>query len=254
MARELGPPSSHKLFIEERVQAERIKADKQQNKLGGPHSRAMTPREEAALTYIVYGDKRSGAFAVECALAEAVAPYEFRTISLEKNEQREPAFLALNPSGKMPALTLPDGTVLTESAGLLLTVADRHPDAGLLPPQGSVERAQCYRWLTFMASEIYPAIEIVDYPERFAPDDPKAMRKRAIDRARERTRIVETAIVEPWFLTSGFSLADIYAAMFTNWIKGDWRDQNLPRLSALNKRVSERPAIAPIWARHFGDG
>ena len=72
------------------------------------------------MAYILYGDKRSGAFAVEAALAEAGAPYEFKVVSLEKNEQKSPAFLAINPSGKMPALKFPDGSIVTESAGLLL--------------------------------------------------------------------------------------------------------------------------------------
>jgi GST-like protein len=205
------------------------------------------------MTYILYGDRRSGAFSVECALAEAGAPYEFKTISLDRNEQRSPEFLAINPSGKMPALKLPTGEVATESAGLLLTVADRHPDAGLLPPAGSPERAQCFRWLTFMASEIYPMVEIVDYPDRFAPNAPEAIKQRAVERIRERILIVEKAIAEPWLLSSGFSLADIYAVMFSRWSVGkEWRQQNLPKIRALARRVSERPAIKPVWERHFG--
>ena len=59
--------------------------------------------------FIIFGDKGSGAFSAEAALAEVGAPYEFRTISLERNEQRSPEFLAINPSGKMPALRFPKG-------------------------------------------------------------------------------------------------------------------------------------------------
>src|SRR5262245_43035617 len=152
------------------------------------------------MTYILYGDRRSGAFSVECALAEADAPYEFRVVSLEKNEQKSPEFLAINPSGKMPALKLPTGEIVTESAGLLLTVADLHPQAKLLPPPGTPARAQCYRWLAFMASEIYPMIEIVDYPERFVPEAPKDLKERATERYRERILIVERAIAGQWLL------------------------------------------------------
>src|SRR6516225_567017 len=101
------------------------------------------------MTYILYGDKRSGAFSVEAALAEADAPYKFEIVSLDKNEQKAPSFLAINPSGKMPALVLPTGEIVTESAGLLFTIADRHPDSGLLPKPGTAERAQAYRWITF---------------------------------------------------------------------------------------------------------
>ena len=65
------------------------------------------------MTYIVYGDLKSGAFSSEAALAEGGADYRFERVSLEKNEQKKAEFLAINPSGKMPALRLPDGTIVT---------------------------------------------------------------------------------------------------------------------------------------------
>ncbi len=77
--------------------------------------------------YTLYGDYGSGAFSAEAALAEAGAPYKFELVSLEKNEQRQPAFLAINPSGKMPALRLGEGLVITESVAILLTIADNFP-------------------------------------------------------------------------------------------------------------------------------
>ena len=207
------------------------------------------------MSYTIYGDKGSGAFSAEAALAEAGAPYEFHHISLEKNEQKEPAFLAINPSGKIPALKLPEGGILTESAAILLTVADHFPNARLLPAQASAGRAQAYRWLAFMASEIYPMVEIVDYPARFVPEGDAAtdLRKRARDRVRERLLIVERMTAGPWLLASGFSILDIYAAMFSRWSVGkDWRAANLPKLNALAVELSKRPAIAPVWQRHFG--
>src|SRR5258708_39819904 len=104
-----------------------------------------------------------------------------------------------------------------------------------------------------MASEIYPMVEIVDYPDRFAPEAPEALKTKAVDRVRERILIIEKAIAQPWILGTGFSLADIYAVMFSRWSIGkEWRQANLPKLIALNKRLSERPKAAPVWARHFG--
>ena len=206
------------------------------------------------MTYILYGDKRSGAFSVEAALAEAGAPYKFEVVSLDKNEQKAPSFLAINPSGKIPALCLPTGEIVPESAGLLLTIADRHPESGLLPQPGTPERAQAYRWIAYMASEIYPMVEIVDYPERFAPEgeQAEALRTKARDRIRERFLVIEKAIAGPWLLASGFSAADIYAAMFSRWSMGkEWRDANLPRVCALAKALSERPKAGPVWKRHY---
>jgi GST-like protein len=211
------------------------------------------------MLYILYGDKGSGAFCVEAALAEAGADYEFKTISLDKNEQKGPAYLAINPSGKLPALKLPSGEIVTESAGLLLTIADRHPEAKLLPPQATPARAQCFRWITFMASEIYPMVEISDYPARFVPQgkEAEALKRKVQERIRERLLIVEKNVAGPWLLASGFSAADIYAAMFSRWrntIGKEWLEAgHLPKLSALSKALAARPKLAPVWARHFGD-
>lgn len=206
------------------------------------------------MTFILYGDRGSGAFSAEAALAEAGADYEFRTISLRTNEQRAPEFLAINPSGKMPALKLPEDGIVTESLAILVTVADMFPLAGLLPSQGSFARAQALRWLAFMATELYPMVEIVDYPARLAPEGAQsdALREKAREKLRERFAIIEQAVATPWLLADGFSVADIYAAMFSRWdIGAAYCKTNLPKVSALAEAVARRPRIAPVWERHF---
>jgi len=206
------------------------------------------------MSYRLYGDLGSGAFSAEAALAEAGAPYEFELISLERNEQKAPRFLSLNPSGKIPALRLPEGEIVTESLAILLTLADHFPQSGLLPPHGAPARAAAYRWLAFMASEIYPFVEIVDYPARFAPEGERAeaLREAARGRVRERLLLLERVMAGPFMMPRGFSLLDIYAAMFSRWsIGAEWRAANLPRLTKLAKAVSQRPAIAPVWQKHF---
>jgi len=207
------------------------------------------------VSFVLYGDKGSGAFSAEAALAEAEASYEFRSVSLKLNEQRAPDFLAINPSGKMPALQLPEGEIVTETLAILLTIAERFPDAALLPPQASPARAQAYRWLAFMASEIYPMVEIEDYPSRFAPEgaESEALRDKVRKRIRERLLILEQAIAGPWLLATGFSVADIYLAMFSQWsaVTADFRREHLPKIRAIAHAVAARPRIAPIWQRHF---
>ncbi len=209
------------------------------------------------MSYTIYGDLGSGAFSAEAALAEAGAPYDFHVISLEKNEQKKPEFLAINPSGKMPAVRLPEGHILTESLAILLTVADHFPNARLLPAQASAERGAAYRWLAFMAAEIYPMVEISDYPERFVQpgDEASALREKVRERIRERILIVERVVAGPWFLPTGFSILDIYAAMFLRWrgtIGREWLAAgHTPKLAALSGAVAERPNIAPVWKRHF---
>ena len=212
------------------------------------------------MTYILYGEKGSGAFCVEAALAEAGAPFECRDISLEKDEQRSDAFRTLNPSGKVPALQFPGGEVVTETAALLTLLAECHPEAALLPAPGKPGRAQALRWIAFMASEIYPAVEIADYPERFVSDHKAAavLKLSAKRRIRLRMEAVEEAAAgTPWFLESGFSVVDIYVAMFSRWRdcrSEGWRETNIPKICAIAAALSQRPALKPVWEKHFPNG
>ncbi|HTT83216.1 MAG TPA: glutathione S-transferase family protein [Rhizomicrobium sp.] len=206
------------------------------------------------MNWIIYGDKGSGAFAAEAALAEAGAEREFREISLQRDEQRSPEFLAINPAGKIPALQLPEGEVITESLAMLLVIAERYPAAGLLPPIGMAARAHALRWLAFMASEIYPIVEIEDYPSRFVPEgaESEALREKAKARIRKRLLILERAVGGPWILAGGFSACDIYAAMFTRWsATHGWRDEHIPKLCAIMRGLAARPALAPVWQKFF---
>ena len=211
------------------------------------------------MDYVLYGDKGSGAFCVEAALAEAGAPYVFKDISLEKDEQRSPEFRAINPSGKIPALKLPSGELVTETAALLVVIAERHPQAGLLPAAGSAERAQALRWIAFLASEVYPMVEIADYPTRLAPEGAAAdaVHRAAQARIRDRMLAVEQAVATPWLLPSGFSAADIYVAMFSRWREcrvDGWRERHIPRICAIAAAVSQRPSIRPVFMKHFPNG
>ena len=206
------------------------------------------------MSWIIYGDRGSGAFSAEAALAEAGAEYQFREVSLERNEQLKPDYLAINPAGKIPALQLPEGGILTETLAMIVTIAERYPAAKLLPEPGSFERAQCHRWLAFMASEIYPMVEIADYPARFVPEGAAAdaLREKARERIRARITIIENSVAGPWLLASGFSAADIYLAMFSRWSEArDWVEANAPKVYAIARAVRARAAIAPVWDRHF---
>ena len=208
------------------------------------------------MTCVLYGAKGSGSCAVECALAELGVEYELREVDLRTGEQRGPEYEAVNPQRKVPALILGDGETLTESTAILLTLDERHPGAGLLPPIGSAARARALRWLMFIAAEIYPVVEINDYPERFAPEPGQAEATRELAREiwRTRWRLVEENVAgDPFLLRDGFCLSDVYAAVVSRWAQqGEWRPVHLPKIERLTAAVAARPAIAPVWARHFG--
>ncbi|MGH8222901.1 MAG: glutathione S-transferase family protein, partial [Woeseiaceae bacterium] len=108
------------------------------------------------MTYVLYSDPGSGGATVELALAEIGADIELRGVPLERDAQRSADYAAVNPQRKLPTLVTPSGEVLTESAAILITLAERHPEARLLPPVPSPERAQALRWLLFIAAELYP--------------------------------------------------------------------------------------------------
>ena len=208
------------------------------------------------MTYVLYGNPRSGSLAVELALAEAGARYELRGVDLKAGEQRSPAYAALNPQRKIPALVTPDGAVLTESAAILLALDRLHPEAELMPPPRSPGHAQALRWLMFVAAEIYPIVEINDYPERFSPGSAAgagAMRELARGVWRRRWSVVVEAISgDPYLLPSGFCLCDIYIAVVSRWAQQDeWRSARIPRVERLAMAVANRSACAPIWTRHY---
>ena len=191
---------------------------------------------------------------MELALAEIGAPYQVLDVDLDTDAQRGEAYAAVNPHRKVPALVTPAGETLTESVAILLTLDERHPDAGLLPSAGSSERARALGTLLFVATEIYPLVEINDYPERFAPSADMAPAVREVARAlwRDRWLLVESSIGgDPFLLETGFCLADIYVAVVSRWAQQDeWRPRHIPRVEKLTEAVATRPALAPVWNRH----
>lgn len=206
--------------------------------------------------YVLYGDRRSGSAAVEMTLAEIGATVELRPVPLESHAQLAVEYLRMNPMGRVPTLILPDGTLLTESLAILLTLADRHPEAGLLPLPGEATRATALRWMALGATEIYPHVSRYDYPERFSADPvhASAIRARAVEMAREVWAVVERHVAPaPFLLGPRFSVADIYLAVLSRWMGGAaWIPAHCPRIEALTRAVAARPAAGAVWRRHFG--
>src|SRR5262245_25448570 len=116
--------------------------------------------------YTLYGKKGSGSASTEAALEIIGAPYRIvETASWAINEAFK-ELLKLNPLGQIPTLVLPDGSVLSESAAILLHLGSVHPESGLLPPllpSHSSARAQAIRGLVFIAANCYAAISVIDF-------------------------------------------------------------------------------------------
>lgn len=208
------------------------------------------------MTYQLYGDIRSGSAIIEMALAEIGAPYDLHPISIERNEQLSDEYRRVNPMGRVPALVLPGGQLVTESFAILLTLCDRHPGAGLLPAPEDPARAKALRWMALAAGEFYPAVTRSDYPERFSTDPAHAPAIRDSARAwgREFWHLVERdAGLAPFLLGERFSAADLYLAVMSRWMQSaEWLPQECPRVENLAQRVAARPAAGPVWHKHFG--
>jgi glutathione S-transferase len=105
-----------------------------------------------------------------------------------------------------------------------------------------------------VTADLYQLIEIIDYPERFAPDqsDAQSLRDKTTGIWQQRWKIVEDNVAGPFLLGESFCVTDIYIAVVSRWAKQDqWRPQNIPNVEAIANAVSLRPACRDIWKRNF---
>lgn len=204
--------------------------------------------------YKLYGDADSGSFAPQVVLEEIGAAYEMITIDLSKKASRTAEFLKINPLGQIPVLVLPDGTVMTESAAMILYLAESAPEAGLLPPAGNTARAQVLRWLFLLAANVYEADLRYYYPERYAgqPSGAAGVRSAAAAQMRRVLDLVEAALEPgPFLLGKGYSVVDPYLCMLGGWFPDQAELAGaLPRLLRHRDAVRARPAVARIWHQH----
>lgn len=94
---------------------------------------------------------------VRILIEELQAEHDLQVLDLTRKQQREPAYLAVNPMGKVPAL-LHDGVLVTEQAAIYLYLAELYPESGLVPPVGDPLRGALLRWLVFYGSCFEPAM------------------------------------------------------------------------------------------------
>ena len=208
-----------------------------------------------AMTYIIHGARGSGSSIIEAACVELGVDYDVHDLDGKNDEHRGDDYAALNPQRKVPTLEVEGGELIPESVAILLTLDERHRAGELMPPPGSRDRGQALRWMIFLAAEMYPIVEIMDFPERFvaSAECTESVLGRAKEIWRERWLIVENHIAgSPYCVPGGFSATDLYITVLSRWEEmAEWRRENLPRVEALANEVLARPALAHVWARHF---
>src|SRR5690348_10829454 len=101
----------------------------------------------------LYGYRNGRTLRALWALEEVGAKYEYVEIDVLHGQGRDPEFLKINPGGKVPVLD-DDAAIITESAAICMHLAEKFPASQLLPPQGTIERGRCYKWISFILTEL----------------------------------------------------------------------------------------------------
>ena len=149
-------------------------------------------------------------------------------------------YARINAKGYVPALALDDGTLLTEGPAIVQYLADRHPDSGLAPSNGTLERYRLQEWLNFLTSEIHKSFSPLFNPAA-AEGWKQAARENIVRRF---DLITERLGPNAYLMGERFTVADAYLFTLLNWCQ--WTGIDLARWPALKDylaRVAGRPKV-----------
>ena len=192
-------------------------------------------------------------------LEELGVPFELKHVDRAVAAHKSPEYLALNPNGLIPVLVDTsfgsDGRtlVLYETAAVCMHLADTHPVDRLLPPLGTAERAQAYKWLAWLGNTVQAALILYFYPERWGDESTaaqvKASAEQKIGTMLDQLDAQFARHGGPWLLGAGFSVCDPYAFVLCRWTRGFARPaRSLPHLQPFLARMLERPSVQRAFA------
>jgi GST-like protein len=209
--------------------------------------------------YIVYGQKGTGSVPVEATLLLLGEPYELIERTPEESsgsgDMTAEAMARINPMWQVPALILPSGELMTESAAILIHLADAHPASRLSPALGSPQRPAFLRWMTYVSAQIYALIWATDDPSRLAAD--AAHQPVIVQRVRERMaycwRMMDRQVSPGrYILGDDLTVLDLYVTVVSCWgLRRPRFYQDAPGMAEVVKRVDEDPRLVRFWAERF---
>lgn len=194
----------------------------------------------------LYFAPHTTALAPRIALEEAGADYRIERIDLRGGQQRTEQYLAVNPSGRVPALTTPKGTI-AENPAILAFIAQSFPAARLAPLDDPFGFARVQAFNSYVATTLHVAHAHGRRGNRWA-DDPaaiEAMKRKVPETVGACFALIENNWLQgPWVTGADYSVCDPYLFCFAQWIESDGVDpKRFPKVQAHFARMKERPAV-----------
>ncbi len=184
--------------------------------------------------------------ATHIALEELGKHYALEPILIQENQQRSERYRRIHPLGRLPALEIEPGLVITETPALLTYLADSAPELELLP-RTLLERARANEWMSLMASSLHVTFLSAYRPDRYTADEAARAALKVDGKARflELLSYVESKLPSDGFvLGPRYSLVDAYLAVFFLWARRLQLDvERLPQYARLAGAVLRRPAV-----------
>ena len=182
------------------------------------------------------------------ALEDAGADYDLRRIDFGKTEQQSPAYLAINPKGRVPALVTPRG-ILTETPAMLAYIAQSFPAAKLAPLDDPFAFAEIQAFNSYLCSTVHVAHSHRMRGYRWVDAEDAnaiaAMKKKAPQSVTACFELIERGMLRgPWVMGDTYTIADPYLFTLAQWLEGDRADlARLPRVLDHRARMAERPSV-----------
>jgi GST-like protein len=203
----------------------------------------------------IFGAAGSGSVPIEATLTLLGIPYEVVEAVTWEDEAARKLVEKVNPLRQVPALVLPSGEVVTESAAILIYLADLHSQARLAPGPGDPGRAQYLRWMTYVSAAIYALVWIVDDPTRIVASKEQApnVADRIRDRRADCWRMMDEQITPGrYVLGDELSVLDLYVAVISRFAPGRTRFyKSAPKMVEVVRRVDADPRLRGFWAKRF---
>ena len=175
-------------------------------------------------------------------LEELGADYQLQVLNMKAGEQRQAAYLAINPMGKVPAVLHGDA-LITEQVAVFLYLADLYPKARLAPAIGDPLRGPYLRWMTFYGSCFEPAV--VDRSMKREPAAPSTSPYGDFDTMFK--TLTDQLAKGPYLLGDRFSAVDVLWGTALTWTTMFGLVPETPVTRAYMDRINARPSVA--WVR-----